>query len=306
MTSLQVPLAYEGRGTSGPPLLLIHGFPLDRSMWSGQLEGLAPHARVVAVDLSGFGTSPARPDDTPFTVEEMAEQVLALADALGFDRFVAGGLSMGGYVVFALLRLAPERIAGVLLCDTRAEPDAPETRKQRLADAEKVLAQGTGFLVERSVRGLLSADTQVRRRDLAVAVEVMVRRASAAGVAQTLRGLAERPDARPELRDIAVPTLVVVGADDSVTPPASCQAMAALIPGAELAVIAGAGHVAPFEAVEPTNVLVRKLLRRVDAAAITAAPPAPLSPARLAARAAEADYELDEPTIANPPGPRKR
>src|SRR5262249_1756861 len=92
--------------------------------------------------------------------------------------------------------------------------------------------RGPGPVAARA-RGLLSADTQVRRRDLAVAVEVMVRRASAAGVAQTLRGLAERPDARPELRDIAVPTLVVVGADDSVTPPASCQAMAALIPGAE-------------------------------------------------------------------------
>ncbi len=236
-------------------------------MWSGQLDGLAALARVVSVDLSGFGASPARPEDTPFTVDEMAEEVIALADALGFDRFVAGGLSMGGYVVFSLLRLVPQRIAGVLLCDTRAEPDAPDARKQRLADAEKVLAQGTGFLVEHSVRMLLSADTQVRRRDLVVGLEVMMRRASPAGIAQAMRGLAERPDARPQLRHIAVPALVVVGADDAITPPASCQAMAAQIPGAELAVIAGAGHVAPFEAVEPVNVVARKLLRRVAAAA---------------------------------------
>jgi pimeloyl-ACP methyl ester carboxylesterase len=303
VTSLFSTLAFEGRGTGGPPVVLVHGFPLDRGMWAAQLEGLGGLARVVSVDLPGFGDSPPRPDDSPFTVEEMAEDVLALADGLGFDRFVAGGLSMGGYVVFALLRVAPERIAGVLLCDTRAEPDAPETRKQRLADAEKIAVHGTGFLVDMSLRTQLSADTHVRRRDIVTALEVMMRRATPAGVAQTLCGLAERPDARPQLRHIAVPTLVVVGADDTITPPASCQAMAAQIPGAEVAVIAGAGHIAPFEAAEPVNVVTRKLLRRVAAAGVA---PAPLSPARLAAQAADGDYEHDEPTIANPPGPRKR
>jgi alpha-beta hydrolase superfamily lysophospholipase len=120
-----------------------------------------------------------------------------------------------------------------------------------------------------------------------------------------MRGLAERPDARPQLRHIAVPALVVVGAEDAITPPAGSQAMAAQIPGAELAVIAGAGHVSPFEAPEPVNVVARKLLRRVAASGVAPAA-ATLSPARLAARAAQGDYELEEPTIANPPGPRKR
>src|SRR5262249_34087392 len=154
---------------------------------------------------------------------------------------------------------------------------------------------GTGFLVDKSLRTQLSADTHVRRRDVVTAVEVMMRRASPAGVAQALCGLAERPDARPQLRHIAVPTLVLGGADDTITPPASCQAPAARIPGAERVAIAGGGHVAPSEAPEPVNVVVRSLLRRVAAGTI--------SPARLAALG---DYEHDEPTLANPPGPRKR
>jgi pimeloyl-ACP methyl ester carboxylesterase len=258
--------AFEGRGTAGPPLLLVHGFPLARAMWDGQLAGLSELARVVSLDLSGFGDTPPRTGDSdaPFRMEEMADEVLALADALGFHRFVAGGLSMGGYVVLAMHRRAPDRISGMLLCDTRAEPDTPEARKQRLIDADHVLAHGTGILVEKHLRLLLAPETLARRRDLAVAKEVMIRRATPLGVAAALRGMAERPDARPQLRTIGVPTLVVVGAEDAIIPPATHQAMAAQIPDAELAVIPGAGHLSPFEASEPVNVALRKLLRRVS------------------------------------------
>jgi 3-oxoadipate enol-lactonase len=256
--------AFEGRGTAGPPLLLVHGFPLARAMWDGQLAGLSELARVVSLDLSGFGDTPPRSDAAPFRMEEMADEVLALADALGFHRFVAGGLSMGGYVVLAMHRRAPDRISGMLLCDTRAEPDTPEARKQRLIDADNVLAHGTGILAEKHLRLLLAPETLARRRDLAVATEVMIRRATPLGVAAALRGMAERPDARPQLRAIGVPTLVVAGAEDAIIPPATHQAMAAEIPDAELAVIPGAGHLSPFEAPEPVNVAVRQLLRRVS------------------------------------------
>jgi 3-oxoadipate enol-lactonase len=234
-------------------------------MWDGQLAGLSDLARVVSLDLSGFGETPARPGEAPFTMEEMADEVLALADALGFHQFVAGGLSMGGYVVLAMHRRAPDRISGMLLCDTRAEPDTPEARKERLILADKVLAGGTGILVEKQVRMLLSPDTLARRRDLAVATEVMIRRASPSGVAAALRGMAERPDARPQLPTIGVPTLVVAGAEDAIVPLATHQAMAAQIPDAELAIIPGAGHLSPFESPEPVNAAVRELIRRVTA-----------------------------------------
>jgi len=260
-------IAYEGRGHAGPPFLLVHGFPLDRSMWRGQIDGLAPYARVVALDLPGFGASaPALDGARAFTMDAMAEHVIAVADALGFDRFILGGLSMGGYVAFALLRKHRARVLGLALLDTRAEADAAEMKRARLEDAERVLAEGTSFYVDKMMPRLLAARTVAERPDLRNGLELMLRRATPAGVASGLRGLADRRDVRAELAKIDVPALVAVGTDDVVTPPEGARAMAQAIPGALLAVIPNAGHMAPFEQPEATNVALRKLIRKVNAA----------------------------------------
>jgi 3-oxoadipate enol-lactonase len=259
-------LAYEGRGHAGPPFLLVHGFPLDRSMWRGQIDGLAPYARVVALDLPGFGASaPAVDGARAFTMEAMAEHVIAVADALGFDRFILGGLSMGGYVAFALLRRYRARVLGLALLDTRAEGDSSEAKRGRLETAERATSEGTAFLVERTVANLLAPRTMSERPDLKNGAELMVRRASAAGVAAAQRGMADRRDVRAELAKIDVPTLVGVGADDVITPPEGARTMAQAIRGAQLAVIPNAGHLAPFEQPEATNVALRKLIRKVNA-----------------------------------------
>ncbi len=261
-------IAYEGRGAAGPPVLLVHGFPLDRGMWRGQLDGLSAIARVVAIDLPGFGdTPPANDGRAPFTMDAAADAVIAVADALGFARFVLGGLSMGGYVAFAILRRHAHRLLGLALCDTRAEADTPDTQRGRLADAERALAEGPGFLVEPSLERLLAAETFTLHPEIVKTVEVMMRRSTAAGVAGMLRGMAERPDARGLLRGIAVPTIVIAGAADVITPPDGAQKLAAAIPGAEFAVIPAAGHVAPLEAPDATNAALRRLIRRASAAA---------------------------------------
>jgi pimeloyl-ACP methyl ester carboxylesterase len=236
-------------------------------MWRGQLDGLAAHARVVAVDLPGFGATPPAVDGArALTMDALAEHVIDVADALGFDRFVLGGLSMGGYVAFALLRRHRARVLGLALMDTRAEPDSADARKGRLADAERVLQGGTGFYVDAALPRLLSPRTMAERPDLKNGLELMMRRASPAGVAAGLRGLADRRDARAELAKIDVPTMVIVGADDVVTPPAGARAMAQAIKGAQLAVVPDAGHMAPFEQPDATNVALRKLIRKVNAA----------------------------------------
>jgi pimeloyl-ACP methyl ester carboxylesterase len=260
-----IPIAYEGRGTQGPPVILIHGFPIDRSMWRGQIDGLGSIARVIAPDLPGFGVSPPASDGyAPTTMDEYADCVVALVDGLGFQRFVAVGLSMGGYVAFTLARRYPHRLAGLVLCDTRAEPDAPEAAQARHQDADRVLVEGLSFIVEKHVKNLLAPEALARRRDLVNAVEAMIHRSSWQGVAAALRGMAQRRDMRPILPRIAVPTLVVVGSDDAITPPRNVQGMAAAIPSAELAVIPGAGHLAPFEAPDAVNTAIRKLLRRAS------------------------------------------
>src|SRR4051794_40664939 len=123
-------IAYEGRGTSGMPVLFVHGFPLDRTMWAGQLDGLATMARATALDLPGFGATPAASNgQLPTTMEEYADHVLSIANALGYAQFVLAGMSMGGYVALAFARRYPDRLAGLVLCDTRAEPDNAEARR---------------------------------------------------------------------------------------------------------------------------------------------------------------------------------
>jgi 3-oxoadipate enol-lactonase len=259
-------IAYEGRGQSGPPLLLVHAFPLDRGMWRGQLDGLAAHARVVAIDLPGFGaTPPALSGQRALTMDAMADHVVAVAESLGMDRFICAGLSMGGYVALALARRHRAHLMGLALLDTRAEPDSPEARKSRHEDADRVLAEGVGFLAQRQLPKLLAPRTLAERADLAAGAELMMRRSTPAGVASALRGLAERRDARPDCAKIDCPTLVVVGAEDVITPPPLARALAQAIPGAQLAVIPNAGHLAAYEQPEATNVALRKLIRKVGA-----------------------------------------
>jgi pimeloyl-ACP methyl ester carboxylesterase len=264
LSTVTVHIAYEGRGQSGPPLVLVHGFPLDRSMWRGQLDGLAGVARVVALDLPGFGATPPASDGTrAFTMEAMADHVVSVAESLGMDRFILAGLSMGGYVALALARRHKAHLLGLALIDSRAEPDNPDAKKSRIEDAERALAEGPGFLAARMLPRLVAPRTLAERPDLCNQLELMIRRCSPAGVAGAARGLADRRDARADLAKIDVPTLVVVGTDDVITPPALARDMAQRIPGAQLAVIPNAGHMAPFEQPEATNVALRRLVRKV-------------------------------------------
>jgi pimeloyl-ACP methyl ester carboxylesterase len=235
-------------------------------MYRGQIDGLSGHARVVALDLPGFGDSPSVADASKTqTMDALATHVIAVADALGFDRFVLGGTSMGGYVAFAVLRKHRARVLGLALMDTRAEPDSPEGKKKRYDDAERVAHEGTGFMIEPQLGRLLSPRTVVERPDLKNAAELMMRRSAVDGVAATMRGLGERRDARAELAKIDVPTVVIVGSDDVITPPPVAKAMASAIPGAQLAIIPNAGHLAAFEQPTATNVALRTLLRKVGA-----------------------------------------
>lgn len=253
-------IATEQRGASGPPLLLIHGFPLDRTLWRAQLDALAPHARVVALDLPGFGESPPAASARVQTMEQHADAVLAVADALGFARFAVGGLSMGGYVALALARRAAARLTGLLLCDTRAEADAPAACEQRRADAARVLAHGHEFVISAMLPRLFGSTSQTTRPELVAHVTSMMRRATREAVAASLLGLAERRDARLDLALIALPTLVLCGEEDMITPPKCARALADGIPGARLELIAQAGHLAPLEAPDAVNLAIMNWL----------------------------------------------
>ncbi len=222
-------------------LLLIHAFPLDARMWSAQMD----RRTVVAPDLPGFGGSPAA-DGGMLTMDLGARRCLDALDHAGVDRAVVCGLSMGGYVAFELWRQAPQRIAGLILANTRAGADTPEAAEARRTLAVRLRSEGN-VLVE-SPPPLLSEDPPVGLWDV---VKGWIREQPAEAIAAAALGMAERPDSTPDLATIDAPTLVITSDGDLLIPADVSAPMADQIPGAQLAVLGGAGHLSNLE--DPTG-----------------------------------------------------
>jgi pimeloyl-ACP methyl ester carboxylesterase len=237
-------------------LLLLHAFPLDASMWSAQVESLAADVPVVAPDFPGFGAAPA--GGPVMEMDAAADAGIAAMDANGLDVAVVCGLSMGGYAALALWRRHPERVRGLVLANTRAGADDEPGRERRLALAERLRAEGNGFLVE-SPPPLLSAGASA---DLWDRVKGIIAAQPAEAIAAASAGMAARPDSTPDLAGISVPVLVVTSTGDTLIPPEATTPMADQIPGASLEVIDGAGHLSNLEASERFTDLLRGHLRR--------------------------------------------
>jgi 3-oxoadipate enol-lactonase len=244
----------------GPPVLLVHGFPLDHTMWSAQLEELRRDHRVIAPDLRGFGGSVV--SDGAVEMGRHAEDLADLLDALGVrEPVVLCGLSMGGYVAFAFVQRHARRLAGLVLCDTKATADDAAAAEGRLQMAERVLADGNASVAEAMLPKLLGPETLASRPGVVAAVRRMILSAPPRGIAAAQRGMARRPDVTALLARIAVPTLAIVGEHDAIAPPATMRALAAAIPGSRFVQVAGAGHIAPMESPDAVNAALREFLR---------------------------------------------
>jgi YbgC/YbaW family acyl-CoA thioester hydrolase len=252
-------LAVEVRG-EGSAVLFVHGFPFDRTMWRHQLAGLSRWKRI-APDLRGAGES--GPGAAEYSIGGYADDLVALLDALGIGQAVVCGLSMGGYILFDLLRRYPQRVRGAVLCDTRPQADTVETRRSRDELAAFAAERGPDAVAERLLPGLLAPATLADQPEVMAQCREMARRCSVAGMVGALRAMRERPDSTPVLGTIRVPTLVVVGAEDRPSPPSVAEAMAQAIPGARYAVIPGAGHVAPLEQPLATSRVLAEFLETV-------------------------------------------
>jgi pimeloyl-ACP methyl ester carboxylesterase len=238
-------LAYEEYGRGNPlALLLIHGFPLDGRMWRGQIAALSEVAHVIVPDLRGHGRSEVPPG--PYTMEQHADDMAALLDHVGVERAVIGGLSMGGYVVFAFWRRYRTRVRGLTLLDTRAEPDSEDARANRDASMRKVQADGAAAFAEDMLPRVL-APTSLADPGIADEARRIMAGQSVGGIVGALGGLRDRSDSRPLLPEIGVPVLVVGGAEDTLTPPADMETMAAAMPDAQVVIIPRAGHLSPLE-----------------------------------------------------------
>lgn len=241
-------------------LVLVHGFPLDNEMWRPQVAALSGVARLVAVDLPGFGgTAPAA-----FTVDSAADAVAARLDAEGVNgRVVVGGLSMGGYVAMAFARRHPDRLAGLILADTRAEADDEAGKKARDEMIALAREKGAAGVVEKMMPRLLGEATREGRPAVADEVRRIAGRQPTEAVVFALEALRDRPDAGPGLGNVAVPTLVLVGEHDTLTPLTTAEAIGARVYGSEVVTIPGAGHLSNLENPEAFNAAVLAFLAEV-------------------------------------------
>ena len=253
MASLRIndiEIAYTDSGI-GRPVVLIHGYPFNRSLWNEQIAALSSSYRVIAPDLRGFGESESAPGTA--TMNVMAQDVALLLNHLGIARAAIGGLSMGGYVALAFYKQLPSRVRTLVLADTRAEADTEEGKQTRAQQAEKALNEGMAGIADAMLPKLLTPETVSKRPEVVKSVRDMMLKTKPEGAAAALHGMAERDDQTALLAKITVPALVMVGAEDAITPVADSEKMHAAIPGSRLVVIENAGHVSNLERSEQFN-----------------------------------------------------
>jgi len=255
-------LAYTVQG-SGFPVVLVHGFPLNRTIWTPQLGELSRDFQVVTLDLRGHGESEATPE--VYTMEGLARDLKALVDHLGLERIVLGGLSMGGYVALAFLRQFPDMVQALILADTKAEPDTDEARTRREQQAQEALREGAKPLADRLILTMLTPETRQNNKALANQVYDMMMTTSPIGIAGALRGMAQRADSTPMLGTIRVPTMIMVGEKDQTTPLSDAKKMAAGVKGSELVVVPLAAHLTTLENSESVNFALKAFFARISA-----------------------------------------
>lgn len=253
-------LAYLESG-AGHPLLWLHAFPLTADMWTPQLGQPPAGWRVIAPDLRGFGASP---HPGALSIDEHAHDVLRLMDRLGLDSVVLGGLSMGGYVALAVARRAAHRLRALVLADTRSEADSPDARDARERMQRTARDAGPAAIAEIMVPRLLSASTLAEQSSVAEFVRQTIASNSSDAIVAALECLKTRPDATPSLPFITVPTLLLVGEQDAITPPAAHEALRERIPRSTLVVVPRAGHLSNLEQPELFNAAVETFIARVS------------------------------------------
>ena len=254
-------IGYDLAGT-GTPVVLLHGFPFNRTMWSEQIEALAPRHRVLAPDLRGLGETTAT--TAAATMEDMARDVCALMEKMNISRAAVCGLSMGGYVALALYRMFPLRARALVLADTRPGADSEEARANREVQAEKALQEGMAGIANAMLPKLLAPRTVARNPAVVARVREMILQTNPEGAAAALRGMAQRRDQTTFLSRIVAPALVLVGREDMITPVSESEVIHREIGGSRLKVIEDAGHVSNIEQPEQFNSSLTKFLRDLE------------------------------------------
>ena len=243
----------------GHPLLLVHGFPLDHSMWKHQIADLSADYRILAIDLPGFGKSPSLA--SPVTIVDYADAIAALLDGLEIDQPITFcGLSMGGYIGWQFLKHYPEKVHSLIACDTRTANDDERTARGRRLMAQQVVKDGSHSIAPGMATKICGETTQERNPGVIQHVAEMIRATDPHSIAAGQLAMSKREDTTPMLETIKIPTLFAVGMEDAITPPDEMKSLAGMVSKSRYAEIAHAGHLAPLENPVAFNAAVRSFL----------------------------------------------
>ena len=256
-----ITIGYTDQGT-GTPLVFIHAFPLSKTMWQPQVDALQDTYRVITIDLGGHGESDLVPWND--SLDGYAKNVIGLLDHLKIAQAVFVGLSMGGYTLFSIYRLYPNRVKAMILADTRAQADTEEGKAGRQSMAEVAFNDGAPAIADMMLPKLLAPATIEHHPEIVEQVRQMILQTPKAGIVVDLVAMTARPDSTDLLSAISCPTLVLVGEDDQATPVAESEYMAKRIPKATLVTIPQAGHLSNFEQPAAFNQAVRSFMERCD------------------------------------------
>jgi 3-oxoadipate enol-lactonase len=251
----------ESGPAGGPPVVLIHGFPFSQEMWTPQIGALSLRYRVITYDVRGHGKSP--PGDGQYTLEFFVDDLIGLLDHLRIDRAVLCGLSMGGYIALRAVERNPERVRALVLCDTRSEADSNEAKVKRAGAINAVKRQGVSAYAEGFVKAVFAPESFTTRPEAIEKIKKIIQANPASGICGTLLALACRTDTTAALPKIGVPTLILVGDQDSLTPPSAAEAMRGKIPRSEMHVIPHAAHMSNLENPGEFNARLLDFLGRV-------------------------------------------
>ena len=256
-----ISLRYAEHGVGGAgPVVLLHGFPLNRTMWDEVVPALADRYHIIVPDLRGHGETDA--PDGPYDMVEFADDVLTLLDSLGHAKAAIVGLSMGGYISLQLLTRAPERLTACILADSSGRADTVERKAARAAQAEVIRKHGLGAFAELVLPRMFSAGVFTERPQLIERFRQTITSQRPAAVVAALQALGSRPEMLDQMKTVRVPTLVLVGSEDVATTPQDSRDLAKAIPDATLVVLPGAGHMSNWEDTDGFNRAVRTFLDR--------------------------------------------
>ena len=249
-------IAFDDIG-SGMPVVFLHAFPLNRTMWEPQVGALVAECRCITIDFRGFGDSPAAP---PFSMDRYADDAVGVLDSLQIEQAVVVGLSMGGYAAFSLWRRHRHRVRALVLADTRSGADTPEGVEKRRTLIEVARTQGSTAVANLQIAALMGTTTREKRPDIYDAVHRTIAQAPVEGIVGALEAMMGRADSTPTLATINVPTLVIVGDEDTLTPVGEARALHAGIAGSRLEILAQAGHLSNLERPAAFNTVVTEFL----------------------------------------------